>query len=81
MALQYLATVQDISIRVGGKEKVVKKGTAAPKTIDDQVRDALVGMGLLTATEVVSRASSAAAAPGEGDASDGQESENPAPGA
>lgn len=57
MALKYFATVQDIAVQVNGKEKLVKKGDAAPDGIDTRVRDALVRMGLLTASEAPQRGS------------------------
>lgn len=55
MALKYFATVHDVAVQVNGKEKLVKKGDAAPDGIDVPVRDALVRMGLLTASEAPQR--------------------------
>lgn len=57
MALKYFATVHDLSVQVNGKEKLVKKGDAAPDGIELRVRDALVRMGLLTASEAPQRGS------------------------
>lgn len=56
-SLKYFATVHDVSVHVSGKEKLVKKGDAAPDGIDTRVRDALVRMGLLTASEAPQRGS------------------------
>lgn len=56
-SLKYFATVHDLSVQVNGKEKLVKKGDAAPDGIDTRVRDALVRMGLLTASEAPRRGS------------------------
>lgn len=57
MALKYFATVHDLTVRAGGKEKLVRKGDAAPDNIDEVLRDALVRTGLLTASEAPRRGS------------------------
>ena len=57
MGLKYFATVHDVTVRVDGKDKLVTKGDAVPDAIEIPVRDALVRMGLLTATEAPHRGS------------------------
>lgn len=60
MALKFIANVKDLSVRIKGKEKLVKRGEALPDGVDDQVRVALQRMGLVVPTDAAAGATATA---------------------